>query len=76
MKTARLTASPLLLAVLLSCTSLLLAQTGTSATAPTPATEAARLIEQGRQLQTQGKLDEAIASYTTAVKSGTGKDLL
>jgi tetratricopeptide (TPR) repeat protein len=71
MKIARLTASSLLLVVLLVCSTTLLAQTA----APSPTTEAARLNEQGRQLQSQGKLDEAIALYSKSAEQASDKDL-
>jgi tetratricopeptide (TPR) repeat protein len=59
--------------VMLSCV-FLMSQT-TTQTPPAPASEAANLIKQARQLNSDGKQDEAIALYEKAIKTASGKDL-
>jgi tetratricopeptide (TPR) repeat protein len=59
--------------VMLSCV-FLMSQTSPQ-TPAAPATEAADLIKQARQLNTDGKQDEAIVLYEKAIKTASGKDL-
>ncbi|MCU1311671.1 MAG: hypothetical protein JWO20_2796 [Candidatus Angelobacter sp.] len=71
MKTHRALCS--LFVVVLACASLL-SQTSPQ-TPAAPATEAADLIKQARQLNSDGKQDEAIVLYEKAIKTASGKDL-
>src|SRR6266404_7041397 len=62
-----------LFVVVLVCASLV-SQTSPQ-TPAAPATEAADLIKQARQLNSDGKQDEAIVLYEKAIKVASGKDL-
>src|SRR4051812_11190245 len=44
-------------------------------TAAVPSSEAAELIKQARQLNSDGKQNEAIALYEKAIKTASGKEL-
>jgi len=52
-----------------------MAQTSPQTTAPSSSSEAADLIKQARQLNSDGKQSEAIALYTKAINTASGKDL-
>src|SRR5437879_4063697 len=62
-----------LLVVMLACV-LLVSQTSPQ-TPAAPTTEAADLIKQARQLNSDGKQNEAIALYEKAIRTASGKDL-
>jgi tetratricopeptide (TPR) repeat protein len=75
MKTIARACCNALVAILFCSLTLLMAQTSPQTTAPSPSSEAADLIKQARQLNSDGKQSEAIELYEKVIKTASGKDL-